>query len=161
MAARVATQERTPGRTLWGLWDPFGLFSELFWLSGLPKGLGDLCAWPAGGCTKLLSSRGRSWNRVHEPLPALTFCKKGLVQRGFANQVRERKLNPNFFFLNFSGTPGISRQNPGISHQKSLISLVSRGIPNCLAPHPFVWKTPTPPEDIRAQKFRFGFVFRA
>ena len=49
---------------------------------------------------------------------------------------RERKLNPNFFFSNFSGTPGISRRNPGISRQKSLISLVSRGIPNFLAPTP-------------------------
>ena len=49
---------------------------------------------------------------------------------------RERKLNPNFFFSNFSGAPGISRQNPGISRQKSLISLVSRGIPNFLAPTP-------------------------
>ena len=28
-------------------------------------------------------------------------------------------------------------------------------------PHPFVWKTPTPPENIWAQKFGFGFVFRA
>ena len=50
--------------------------------------------------------------------------------------VRERKLNTIFFFSNFSGTPGIPRQNPGISRQKSLISLVSRGIPNFLAPTP-------------------------
>ena len=49
-------------------------------------------------------------------------------------QIRERKLNPNFFFSNFSGISGISRQNPGISRQKSLVSLVSRGIPNFLAP---------------------------
>ena len=31
---------------------------------------------------------------------------------------RKRKLNTKFFFSNFSGTSGISRQNPGISHQK-------------------------------------------
>ena len=49
---------------------------------------------------------------------------------------RERKSNPNFFFSNFSGAPGISQQNPGISRPKSLISLVSRGIPNFLAPTP-------------------------
>ena len=54
---------------------------------------------------------------------------------------RERKLNPNFFFSNFSGTPGISRQNPGISRQKSLISPVSRGIPNFLAPTPSCGRT--------------------
>ena len=28
-------------------------------------------------------------------------------------------------------------------------------------PHPFMWKTPAPPEKIRTKKFRFGFLFRA
>ena len=28
-------------------------------------------------------------------------------------------------------------------------------------PHPFTWKTPTPPENVRTQKFGFGFVFLA
>ena len=46
---------------------------------------------------------------------------------------RERKLTTNFFFSNFSGTPGISQQNPGISRPKSLISLVSRDVSNFLA----------------------------
>ena len=46
---------------------------------------------------------------------------------------RERKLNTNFFFSNFSGAPGISRQNPRISRLKSLISLVSRDVSNFLA----------------------------
>ena len=41
-----------------------------------------------------------------------------------------------FLFSNFSGTSGISRQNPGISRQKCLASLVSRDIPNFLAPTP-------------------------
>ena len=52
--------------------------------------------------------------------------------------IRERKLNTNFFFLKLFGhrTAGISRQNPGISRQKSLISMVSRDIPNFLAPTP-------------------------
>ena len=49
---------------------------------------------------------------------------------------RSQKLNTNFFFSNFSGTSGISRQNPGISRQKHLISLVSRDISNFLAPTP-------------------------
>ena len=49
---------------------------------------------------------------------------------------RGRELNPNIFFSNFSGASGISRQNPGISRQKSLIPWVSRDIPNFLAPTP-------------------------
>ena len=47
---------------------------------------------------------------------------------------RGRELNPNIFFSNFSGASGISRQNPGISRQKSLIPWLSRDIPNFLAP---------------------------
>ena len=43
-----------------------------------------------------------------------------------------RELNATFFSQTFR----ISRQNPGISRQKSLISLVSRGMPNFLAPTP-------------------------
>ena len=49
---------------------------------------------------------------------------------------RGRELNPDIFFSNFSGASGISRQNPGISRQKSLIPWVSRDIPNFLAPTP-------------------------
>ena len=45
-------------------------------------------------------------------------------------------MNPNIFFSNFSGASGISRQNPGISRQNSLIPWVSRDIPNFLAPIP-------------------------
>ena len=50
--------------------------------------------------------------------------------------IRGQKLNPNILFSNFSGASGISRQNPGISRQKSLIPWVSRDIPNFLAPTP-------------------------
>ena len=46
------------------------------------------------------------------------------------------ELKPNIFFSNFWGASGISRQNPGISRQKSLIPWVSRNIPNFLAPTP-------------------------
>ena len=56
-----------------------------------------------------------------------------------------------FFFSNFSGTAGISRQNPGISHQKSLISLVSRDMPNFLAPTPSSG-TPLPTRKISGLK---------
>ena len=50
------------------------------------------------------------------------------------DSIRGQKLNPNLFFSNFSGAPGISQQNPGISRPKSLISLVSRDVSNFLAP---------------------------
>ena len=49
-------------------------------------------------------------------------------------KVRGRKLNPNLFFSNFSGAPGISRQNPGISRPKSLVSLGFEGHTELLAP---------------------------
>ena len=45
-------------------------------------------------------------------------------------------MNTNLFFSNFSGAPGISRQNPGISRQKVWFPWVSKDIPNLLAPTP-------------------------
>ena len=51
-------------------------------------------------------------------------------------QIRGQQLNKNLFLSSFSGTAGISQQNPGISRPKSLTSLVSRDIPNFLAPTP-------------------------
>ena len=51
-----------------------------------------------------------------------------------------------FFFSNFSGASGISRQNPGISRQKSLISLVSKGISNFLVPTPSCGRPPPHPK---------------
>ena len=59
------------------------------------------------------------------------------------------KIEQKFFFSNFLGTSGISRQNPGISRQKSLIPWVSRDIPNFLAPNPSRGRPP--PENIRAE----------
>ena len=49
---------------------------------------------------------------------------------------RGQKLNTDFFFSNFSGASGISRQNPLTSRQKCLISLASRDTSNFLAPTP-------------------------
>ena len=65
-----------------------------------------------------------------------TVALLGLFRGLFGDFSRERRLNPNIFFSNFSGAAGISRQNPGISRQKSLIPWVSRDIPNFLAPTP-------------------------
>ena len=89
---------------------------------------------------------------------------------------RGQKLNPNIFFSNFSGASGISRQNPGISRQKSLIPWASRDIPNFLAPTPSRGR-PLPHQKIsglkslglgsffvpdwkRFRRFRFRFRFR-
>ena len=46
------------------------------------------------------------------------------------------KIEQELFFSNFSGTAGMSQQNCVISRPKRLISLVSRDIPNFLAPTP-------------------------
>ena len=60
---------------------------------------------------------------------------------------RGREFYTNLCFSNFSGTPGISRQNPGKCRQKVWFPWVSKDIPTPLHvedPHPFTWKTPTP-----------------
>ena len=49
----------------------------------------------------------------------------------------------NFFFSNFPGALGISRQNPGISRQKFDFPGFE-GHTELLGPHPFTWKTPHP-----------------
>ena len=49
---------------------------------------------------------------------------------------RERELNPNIFFSNFSGTAGISRQNPRISRQKKFDSLGFEGHTELFGPTP-------------------------
>ena len=59
---------------------------------------------------------------------------------------RGPKLNTKDFFSNFSGTAGISQQNPGVSQQKSLISLILRDILNFLAPTPSRGRPPPHPK---------------
>ena len=65
---------------------------------------------------------------------------------------RGQKLNTNLFVSSFSGAAGISRQNPGISRQKSLISLVSRDIPNFWPPPPLLVEDPHPSQGYLDQK---------
>ena len=55
---------------------------------------------------------------------------------GLSVLIRERELNTNLFFSNFSGAPGISQQNLGISRQKVWFPWVSKDIPKFLAPIP-------------------------
>ena len=68
-------------------------------------------------------------------------------------------MNTNFFFSNFSGTSGISRQNPGISRQQSLISLVSRDIQNFLAPTPSRGRLPPRPKISGPKSLGLGSFF--
>ena len=86
------------------------------------------------------------WNRLCYPQE---YNGEGAMQE---TRIWGRELDTNFFFPNFSGTPGISRQ-------KVWLPWVSKDILNFFAPHPFTWKTHTPPEDIRTKKLKFGFPF--
>ena len=68
----------------------------------------------------------------------------------------------NPFSRALRASPGYPSKIPGISRQKSLISLASRDIPNFLAPTPSdSWKTPTRPQkyDIWTQKFGSVLLF--
>ena len=50
---------------------------------------------------------------------------------------RDQRLNTNFFFSNFSGTPGIyPSRNPGTSRQRLWFPWLSRDMPNFSAPTP-------------------------
>ena len=78
--------------------------------------------------------------------------------------IGNKNWTQTFFFLKtFRAPPGISRQkSPGYPAQKVWFPLGFEGHTELFGPPPpFVWETPTPPENTRAQKFRFGFVFRA
>ena len=65
---------------------------------------------------------------------------------------RVRELNPNIFFSNFRAfwwdIPAKFRDIP----PKKFDSLGFEGHTELFGPHPFTWKTPTPPENIRTQK---------
>ena len=71
------------------------------------------------------------------------------------------KIEPKHSFLKLFGRfrdiPAKSRDIP----PKKFDSLGFEGHTELFGPHPFTWKAPTPPENIRTQKFRFGFLFRA
>ena len=72
---------------------------------------------------------------------------------------RERKLNTSFFFSSISGTSRISRQNPWISRQKSLVSVVSRDIPNFSAPTPSRGRPPPHPKISGPKSLGLGSFF--
>ena len=72
----------------------------------------------------------RKWTILKRPL----FQKTPFSEPEF--EYLGTKIEHKLFFLKLLGAPWISRQNPGISRQKSLIPWVSRDIPNFLAPTP-------------------------
>ena len=92
------------------------------------------------------------------PFVSLAFSPRALTVRSL-DILRGQKLNPNIFFLKLFGRfrdiPAKSRDIP----PKKFDSLGFEGHTELFGPHPFMWKTPTPPENIRTQKFRFGFFF--
>ena len=71
------------------------------------------------------------------------------------------RIEHKFFFLKLFGhrrdIPAKSRDIP----PKKFCFPGFEGHTELFGPHPFMWKTPTPPENIRTQKFGFGFLFRA
>ena len=61
------------------------------------------------------------------------------------------RIEHKLFFSNSSGAPRISRQKSRDIPPKSLVSLGFEAHTELFGPHPFTWKTPTPPEDIRTK----------
>ena len=83
------------------------------------------------------------------------------------NMFRQHKIGAkewtHYFFYKIFGhsrdIPATKIQNPGIARLK-VFPWVLRDILN-FCPHPFTWKTPTPPENIRTKNFRFVLLFGA
>ena len=66
----------------------------------------------------------------------------------------------NFFSLELFGRPRDPGKIPGYPAQKVWFPWFE-GHTALFGPHPFTWKTPTPPENTRTQKFGFVLIFRA
>ena len=69
-----------------------------------------------------------------------------------------RKLSPNLFSQTFRAPPGYPGKSQDIPPKKFGF-LGFEGHTELFGPHPFTWKSPTPPEEIRTKKFWFGFLF--
>ena len=73
---------------------------------------------------------------------------------------RVRNLNTIFFIKLFERPRDIPPKISGYPAQKfGFLGL--EGHTELFGPHPFTWKTPTPPEDIRTTKFRLILVLRS
>ena len=69
------------------------------------------------------------------------------------------KIEHELFFSNFSGAPGISRQNPGISRQEVWFPWVSKDIPHFLATHPSRGRPLTHPKISGPKSLGLGSFF--
>ena len=79
------------------------------------------------------SSRNKSPHKenFHAIVLGLSRDSPHLFLRFLGNLfIRGRESNTNSFFSNFSGTPVISRQNPGICRQKNLLTLRGQRLKN-------------------------------
>ena len=63
-------------------------------------------------------------------------CPQKSIREGASSLFRGRELNINFFFWNFSGAVGISRQTPGISRPKKVWFPWFRGTYRTFGPPP-------------------------
>ena len=70
-----------------------------------------------------------------------------------------RELNTNFFFSNFRAPLGYPGKLPGYPATRKFDFPGFEAHTKLFGPHPFTWKTPTPPENIRTQKFGFVLFF--
>ena len=114
-----------------------------------------------GALNCLLKTVLSSYDAWHEVIPSFRLPIPTEVRQRRLNKLRIRKcmqtavyggreLNTNFFFLKLFGRP---RDIPAKSRDippKKFDFPGFEGHTELFGPHPFVWKTPTPPENIRA-----------
>ena len=104
-----------------------------------------------------LSEPKRTTKRYTTPKIALAMfimAFVGVLRGLWGSIVRERNSA-------FRATPRYPGKNPEISRPKVWFPWVSSDIPNFWAGYLAAWKTPTPPEEIRTQKFGFVLFFLA
>ena len=101
---------------------------------------------------KSVKKYGQAWKSVKSAETILPFSCCPLV-------FLWKNRTPTFFISNFSGTPGISRQNPGISRQKVWFHWASKDILNFLAPSPSRWRPPPHPKTSGPKSLGLGSVF--
>ena len=103
--------------------------------------------------------------RVNHPRHASILV--GCTARGHATRTRKREKGMNrgqnfkhkHFSLKLFGCPWHIPAKSRADPPKSLFSPGCEGHAELFGPHPFTWKTPTPPEDVRTQKFGFVLLF--
>ena len=103
--------------------------------------MGDRCLSTAG------SGRTCLWG-CQTPAQYLPFPMEALA---FLSVHGPKNWTQTFFLQTFRAPLGYPDKNP-------LVSLGFEGHTELFGPHPFTWKTPTPPEDVRTEQFGFGLL---